>query len=90
MRLRPWLDEERPEERRLLGIGVEVPTPTERWDRAHQSVNWSSGIDVDGRLSGKAGGDGGLEALRVLKRRLSDVVYQALRADLVTHQPAVA
>jgi transposase len=29
----------------------------------------------------KAGGDGGLEALRVLKRRLSDVVYQALRAD---------
>ena len=29
----------------------------------------------------KAGGDGGLEALRVLKRRLSDVVYQALRID---------
>jgi transposase len=29
----------------------------------------------------KAGGDGGLEALRVLKRRLSDVVYQALHAD---------
>jgi transposase len=29
----------------------------------------------------KAGGDGGLEALRVLKRRLSDVVYQALRTD---------
>ncbi|GAA2223407.1 hypothetical protein GCM10010429_57610 [Micromonospora olivasterospora] len=27
------------------------------------------------------GGDGGLEALRVLKRRLSDVVYQALRTD---------
>jgi hypothetical protein len=29
----------------------------------------------------RAGGDGGLEALRVLKRRLSDVVYQALRMD---------
>jgi hypothetical protein len=29
----------------------------------------------------KANGDGGLEALRVLKRRLSDVVYHALRAD---------
>jgi transposase len=29
----------------------------------------------------KASGDGGLEALRVLKRRLSDVVYQALRTD---------
>ncbi|MET7401542.1 hypothetical protein ABZS66_49490 [Dactylosporangium sp. NPDC005572] len=28
-----------------------------------------------------AGGDGGLDALRVLKRRLSDVVYQALRTD---------
>jgi transposase len=27
-----------------------------------------------------AAGDGGLEALRVLKRRLSDVVYRALRA----------
>jgi len=30
----------------------------------------------------KAGGDSGLEALRVLKRRLSDVVYRALLADL--------
>ena len=29
----------------------------------------------------KAQGDGGLEALRVLKRRLSDVVYRALEAD---------
>jgi transposase len=29
----------------------------------------------------KAQGDGGLEALRVLKRRLSDVVYRALKAD---------
>ncbi|MER7471689.1 transposase [Micromonospora sp. NPDC000018] len=28
-------------------------------------------------------GDGGLEALRVLKRRLSDVVYQALRTNCV-------
>jgi transposase len=30
----------------------------------------------------KANGDGGLEALRVLKRRLSDVVYRALITDL--------
>jgi transposase len=30
----------------------------------------------------KAGGDSGMEALRILKRRLSDVVYAALRADL--------
>lgn len=29
----------------------------------------------------KAGGDGGMEALRVLKRRLSDVVYRALVID---------
>lgn len=29
----------------------------------------------------RANGDGGLEALRVLKRRLSDVVYRALEAD---------
>jgi transposase len=29
----------------------------------------------------RANGDGGLEALRVLKRRLSDVVYRTLRAD---------
>jgi hypothetical protein len=32
----------------------------------------------------KANGDGGLEALRVLKRRLSDVVYRALITDLNT------
>ncbi|MDV6269320.1 MULTISPECIES: transposase [Rhodococcus] len=30
----------------------------------------------------KAGGDSGMEALRVLNRRLSDVVYAALRTDL--------
>ena len=30
----------------------------------------------------RANGDGGLEALRVLKRRLSDVVYRLLLADL--------
>ena len=30
----------------------------------------------------RAQGDGGLEALRVLKRRLSDVVYRELHADL--------
>jgi hypothetical protein len=38
----------------------------------------------------RAGGNGGLEALRVLKRRLSDVVYRALRADTtitLTHAP---
>lgn len=35
----------------------------------------------------KAGGDSGLEALRVLKRRLSDVVYAALRADHAKLQP---
>jgi transposase len=32
----------------------------------------------------KAQGDGGLEALRILKRRLSDVVYRALIADVPT------
>lgn len=30
----------------------------------------------------RAAGDGGLEALRILKRRLSDVVYRALTADV--------
>lgn len=29
----------------------------------------------------KAAGDGGMEALRILKRRLSDVVYRAFQAD---------
>jgi hypothetical protein len=39
----------------------------------------------------RANGDGGLEALRVLKRRLSDVVYRALHADaIVTGQAALA
>src|SRR5262249_41958886 len=32
----------------------------------------------------RANGDGGLEALRVLKRHLSDVVYRALKADATT------
>jgi transposase len=32
----------------------------------------------------RAGGDGGMEALRVLKRRLSDVVYRALLLDQAT------
>ncbi len=37
----------------------------------------------------RANGDGGLEALRVLKRRLSDVVYRAQHADLaITHTEA--
>ncbi len=31
-----------------------------------------------------APGDGGIEALRVLDRRLSDVVYRALQADAQT------
>jgi transposase len=36
-------------------------------------------------------GDGGLEALRILKRRLSDVVYTALRTDLaITDLPVAA
>ena len=30
----------------------------------------------------KASGDGGMEALRILKRRLSDVVFKAMAADL--------
>ena len=38
----------------------------------------------------KAAGDGGMEALRVLKRRLSDVIYQALRADLAITAESVA
>lgn len=38
----------------------------------------------------KAGGDSGMEALRVLKRRLSDVVYAALRADLASAGDPVA
>jgi hypothetical protein len=49
-------------------------------------VEWA---DVAPRLSPqpaliarrKAAGDGGMEALRVLKRRLSDVVYRALLTD---------
>lgn len=38
----------------------------------------------------QANGDGGLEALRVLKRHLSDVVYQALREDLTEKIPIAA
>jgi transposase len=38
----------------------------------------------------KAGGDGGLEAIRVLKRRLSDVVYRALVNDANTALPLTA
>jgi transposase len=37
----------------------------------------------------RANGDGGLEALRVLKRRLSDVVYRALLADAHTPMATV-
>jgi transposase len=38
----------------------------------------------------KANGDSGREALRVLKRRLSDVVYAALREDLAVRAQPVA
>jgi transposase len=38
----------------------------------------------------KAQGDGGLEALRILKRRLSDVVYRALKADAAAALPLAA
>lgn len=37
-----------------------------------------------------AGGDGGMEALRTLKRRLSDVVYRALRTDTANPGPEQA
>ncbi len=37
----------------------------------------------------RANGDGGLEALRVLKRRLSDVVYRALITDAHTTASAL-
>ena len=38
----------------------------------------------------KAQGDSGLEALRILKRRLPDVVYATLEADHAKRQPASA
>jgi transposase len=38
----------------------------------------------------RANGDGRLEALRVLKRRLSDVVYHALKADAANELPLAA
>ena len=38
----------------------------------------------------RANGDGGLEALRVLKRHLSDVVYRALKADAAISLPLAA
>ncbi|CAM01673.1 hypothetical protein SACE_2373 [Saccharopolyspora erythraea NRRL 2338] len=38
----------------------------------------------------KAAGDGGLEALRILKRRLSDVVYRAMINDAQALAPAPA
>jgi transposase len=38
----------------------------------------------------RANGDGGLEALRVLKRHLSDVVYRALRTDATLQLPLAA
>jgi transposase len=38
----------------------------------------------------KSGGDGGMEALHILRRRLSDVVYWAMLADLSDPLPAAA
>jgi transposase len=38
----------------------------------------------------KVSGDSGRQALRILKRRLSDVVYAALREDLTISGPARA
>ena len=38
----------------------------------------------------KNNGDGGMEALRVLKRRLSDVVYRAMLTDQNQSSPAAA
>ena len=35
-------------------------------------------------------GYGDLKALRILKRRLSDVVYQALSADVIARPPCPA
>jgi ribosomal protein S4 len=35
-------------------------------------------------------GDGGMEALRILKRRLSDVVYRAMLTDQKQSSPAAA
>jgi hypothetical protein len=42
------------------------------------------------RRARKAGGDGSLEAIRVLKRRLSDVVYRALLTDANAALPLAA
>ncbi|WP_257014977.1 IS110 family transposase [Rhodococcus sp. ACPA1] len=38
----------------------------------------------------KVGGDGGMEALRILKRRLPDVVFKAMAADLLLMVTATA
>ena len=38
----------------------------------------------------KQQGNGGLEALRIVKRRISDAVYQALKQDHASHQPQAA
>ena len=48
----------------------------------HQLVNCSTGA--------KNNGDGGMEALRILKRRLSDVVYRAMLADQTAPLPGAA
>jgi transposase len=38
----------------------------------------------------KEAGDSGIAALRILKRRLSDVIYAALRADLALNAKPLA
>jgi transposase len=51
--------------------------------RCHQPAR-----ELVARRKADGDGDGGLEALRILKRRLSDAAYQALRADFTARQPA--
>src|SRR5262249_39883030 len=53
----------------------------------HRIALTQARVDPDARAlpaRRRANGDGGLEALRVLKRHLSDVVYRALKADATT------
>ncbi|WP_411755679.1 transposase [Rhodococcus sp. DK176] len=46
--------------------------------------------DARALLARKASGDGGMEALRILKRRLSDAVFKAMAADLPLFVAAAA
>jgi len=56
-----------------------APLPVWSSNRARHRLSRT----MDGR---KASGDGGLEALRFLERRLSDVVYAALRQELAAER----